>query len=80
MPLYSVTTQAGVLGAEVKVKLAGNLTTLHPEYSGVPKNWVRSSFLTMRRAAASRRVRLRQGWRSPLSSEPVGRRTKSAAY
>jgi phenylpyruvate tautomerase PptA (4-oxalocrotonate tautomerase family) len=40
MPPYTVTTQAGVLGGEAKVKLAGNLTTLHSEYSGVPKNWV----------------------------------------
>ena len=44
MPLYSVTTQAGVLGGEAKVKLAGNLTTFHSEYSGVPKNWVHVVF------------------------------------
>ncbi len=29
-----------MLRGEAKVKLAGNLTTLHSEYSGVPKNWV----------------------------------------
>jgi phenylpyruvate tautomerase PptA (4-oxalocrotonate tautomerase family) len=44
MPLYSVTTQAGVLGGEAKVKLAGNLTSFHSEYAGVPKNWVHVVF------------------------------------
>jgi len=44
MPRYSVTTQAGVLSGEAKVKLAGNLTTFHSEYSGVPKNWVHVVF------------------------------------
>jgi phenylpyruvate tautomerase PptA (4-oxalocrotonate tautomerase family) len=44
MPLYSVTTQADVLSGEAKVKLAGNLTTFHSEYSGVPKNWVHVVF------------------------------------
>ena len=44
MPLYTVTTQAGVLGGEAKAKLAGELTTLHSEYSGVPRNWVHVVF------------------------------------
>jgi phenylpyruvate tautomerase PptA (4-oxalocrotonate tautomerase family) len=44
MPLYSVTTQAGVLTAEAKVKLADALTAFHAEYSGVPKNWVHIVF------------------------------------
>jgi phenylpyruvate tautomerase PptA (4-oxalocrotonate tautomerase family) len=44
MPLYTITTQAGVLGGEAKVKLAGDVTTLHSEYSGVPKNWVHVVF------------------------------------
>jgi phenylpyruvate tautomerase PptA (4-oxalocrotonate tautomerase family) len=44
MPLYSVTTQAGALSGEAKVKLAGHLTTFHSEYSGVPKNWVHVVF------------------------------------
>lgn len=44
MPLYSVTTQADVLSGEAKVKLAGNLTTFHSRYSGVPKNWVHVVF------------------------------------
>ena len=44
MPLYSVTTEAGALSGEAKFKLAGNLTTLHSEYSGVPKNWVHVVF------------------------------------
>jgi phenylpyruvate tautomerase PptA (4-oxalocrotonate tautomerase family) len=44
MPLYTITTQAGVLSGEAKVKLAGSVTTLHAEYSGVPKNWVHVVF------------------------------------
>jgi hypothetical protein len=40
MPLYTVVTQAGVLGAQAKAKLAGELTGFHSEYSGVAKNWV----------------------------------------
>jgi phenylpyruvate tautomerase PptA (4-oxalocrotonate tautomerase family) len=44
MPLYTVTTQAGVLTAEARAKLAGELTALHAEYSGVPKNWVHIVF------------------------------------
>jgi phenylpyruvate tautomerase PptA (4-oxalocrotonate tautomerase family) len=44
MPLYTVTTQSGVLTAEAKVKLAGELTAFHAEYSGVPKNWVHIVF------------------------------------
>ena len=44
MPLYTVTTQAGVLNGEAKAKFAGELTALHSEYSGVPKNWVHVVF------------------------------------
>ena len=44
MPLYTVTTQAGVLNGEAKAKLASDLTELHSEYSGVPKNWVHIVF------------------------------------
>ena len=40
MPLYTVMTRAGALSGEAKAKLAGELTTLHSEYAGVPKNWV----------------------------------------
>jgi phenylpyruvate tautomerase PptA (4-oxalocrotonate tautomerase family) len=45
MPLYTVTTQAGVLTVDAKVKLAAELTAFHAEYSGVPKNWVHIVFL-----------------------------------
>jgi phenylpyruvate tautomerase PptA (4-oxalocrotonate tautomerase family) len=45
MPLYTVTTQAGVLSDQAKAKLADRLTTLHSEHSGVPKNWVHIIFL-----------------------------------
>jgi phenylpyruvate tautomerase PptA (4-oxalocrotonate tautomerase family) len=44
MPLYTLMTQAGVLTPEAKVKLAGELTAFHTEYSGVPKNWVHIVF------------------------------------
>jgi phenylpyruvate tautomerase PptA (4-oxalocrotonate tautomerase family) len=44
MPLYAVTTQAGVLSGEAKAKLASELTGFHSDYSGVPKNWVHIVF------------------------------------
>jgi phenylpyruvate tautomerase PptA (4-oxalocrotonate tautomerase family) len=44
MPLYTVTTQAGVLGNEAKAKLADQLTSFHSEKAGVPKNWVHVVF------------------------------------
>jgi phenylpyruvate tautomerase PptA (4-oxalocrotonate tautomerase family) len=44
MPLYTVTTQAGVLSGEAKATFAGELTAFHSEYAGVPKNWVHIVF------------------------------------
>src|ERR1700733_9481550 len=44
MPLYTVMTQVGALSGEAKAKLAGELTTFHSEYAGVPKNWVHIVF------------------------------------
>ena len=44
MPLYTVTTQAGVLSGKAKAKLAAELTAFHSEYAGVPKNWVHIVF------------------------------------
>jgi phenylpyruvate tautomerase PptA (4-oxalocrotonate tautomerase family) len=44
MPLYTVMTQAGVLSGKAKAKLASELTTLHSEYAGVPKNWIHVVF------------------------------------
>ena len=44
MPLYTVTTQAGLLTNEAKAELAAKLTSLHCEMSGVPKNWVHVVF------------------------------------
>jgi phenylpyruvate tautomerase PptA (4-oxalocrotonate tautomerase family) len=44
MPLYTLTTQAGVLNDEAKADLAGKMTKLHSEYSGVPENWVHVVF------------------------------------
>jgi phenylpyruvate tautomerase PptA (4-oxalocrotonate tautomerase family) len=40
VPLYTVTTQTGVLDDQGRSKLAAELTQLHCEMSGVPKNWV----------------------------------------
>ena len=45
MPLYTVTTQAGVLSGKAKTKLAAELTAFHSEYADVPKNWVHIVFL-----------------------------------
>lgn len=44
MPLYTLTTQAGVLGNDAKAKLAEELATFHADYSGVPKEWVQVVF------------------------------------
>jgi phenylpyruvate tautomerase PptA (4-oxalocrotonate tautomerase family) len=44
MPLYTITTQAGVLNGEDKATLAGELTDFHAEYADVPKNWVHIVF------------------------------------
>jgi phenylpyruvate tautomerase PptA (4-oxalocrotonate tautomerase family) len=44
MPLYTVTTQAGVLDNEARAKLADELTTFHSQYAGVPSNWVHIVF------------------------------------
>ena len=44
MPLYTVTTQAGVLSGEAKARLADELATFHADYSGVPKGWVQVVF------------------------------------
>ncbi|MGF7134010.1 phenylpyruvate tautomerase PptA (4-oxalocrotonate tautomerase family) [Paraburkholderia sp. EB58] len=44
MPLYTLITQDGVLSNEAKSRLAVELTDLHSEYSGVPKNWVHVVF------------------------------------
>jgi phenylpyruvate tautomerase PptA (4-oxalocrotonate tautomerase family) len=44
MPLYTVTTQTGVLSTQAKSELAAQLTTLHCQLAGVPKNWVHIVF------------------------------------
>jgi phenylpyruvate tautomerase PptA (4-oxalocrotonate tautomerase family) len=44
MPLYTVTTQTGVLNGKAKIKLASELTAFHSEYAGVPRNWVHIVF------------------------------------
>jgi phenylpyruvate tautomerase PptA (4-oxalocrotonate tautomerase family) len=44
MPLYTVITQEGVLSREARANLAMELTSLHSEVSGVPKNWVHVVF------------------------------------
>jgi phenylpyruvate tautomerase PptA (4-oxalocrotonate tautomerase family) len=45
VPLYTVTTQSGALDAGEKKDLAAQLTNLHAEYAGVPKDWVHVVFL-----------------------------------
>ena len=44
MPLYTVSTQIGVLSSEDKATLARGLTAFHSEYAGVPKSWVHVIF------------------------------------
>jgi|ERR1700722_267218 phenylpyruvate tautomerase PptA (4-oxalocrotonate tautomerase family) len=44
MPLYTITTEVGVLSGEGKATLASELTAFHSEYAGVPKNWVHIVF------------------------------------
>jgi phenylpyruvate tautomerase PptA (4-oxalocrotonate tautomerase family) len=44
MPLYTIATQSGTLDASHKASLAGEITSLHVELSGVPRNWVHVVF------------------------------------
>src|ERR1700679_678698 len=44
MPLYTVSTQSGVLTGEAKGALAEELTAFHCAYSGVPRPWVHVIF------------------------------------
>jgi phenylpyruvate tautomerase PptA (4-oxalocrotonate tautomerase family) len=44
MPLYAITTQAGVLSDDGKAALAARLTELHCKMSGVQRNWVHIVF------------------------------------
>lgn len=44
MPLYTITTQTGVLNGDDKAALATQLTEVHCEFSGVPSNWVHVVF------------------------------------
>ncbi len=46
MPLYTAIVQDGVLTSEAKAKFAEDLTTLHAEYAGVPRNFVHIIFQT----------------------------------
>jgi phenylpyruvate tautomerase PptA (4-oxalocrotonate tautomerase family) len=45
MPLYTITTQTGVLSKDGKAALAGLLTEMHRSLAGVPKNWVHIVFI-----------------------------------
>jgi phenylpyruvate tautomerase PptA (4-oxalocrotonate tautomerase family) len=44
MPLYTVSTQSGVLMGEARAALAEELTAFHCAYSGVPRTWVHVIF------------------------------------
>src|SRR5271169_1841327 len=74
MPLYTITTQAGVLDSPTKTDLADKLTAFHAEYAGVQKNWVHivfhefpigSGFTAGRRSAAAALTLLIRSGRSP---------------
>ena len=45
MPLYTITTQTGALSEGDKAALAAQLTDMHSELAGVPKNWVHVVFI-----------------------------------
>jgi phenylpyruvate tautomerase PptA (4-oxalocrotonate tautomerase family) len=44
VPLYTIATQSGVLGADGKAALAAKLTETHCRFSGVPETWVHIIF------------------------------------
>lgn len=44
MPLYTITTQTGVLDSSAKMDLADKLTVFHAEYATVPRSWVHIVF------------------------------------
>jgi phenylpyruvate tautomerase PptA (4-oxalocrotonate tautomerase family) len=44
MPLYTITTQAGVLDRSAKSDLAEKLTAFHAQYAEIPRNWVHIAF------------------------------------
>jgi phenylpyruvate tautomerase PptA (4-oxalocrotonate tautomerase family) len=44
VPLYTITTQTGVLGDKEKAALAEQLTETHCKFAGVPENWVHVVF------------------------------------
>jgi len=44
VPLYTITTQTGVLGDNDKAALAEKLTETHCQVSGLPENWVHIVF------------------------------------
>src|SRR4029077_14704664 len=44
MPLYTVSTQRGVLTGEARAALAEELTAFHCAYAGVPRTWVHVIF------------------------------------
>jgi phenylpyruvate tautomerase PptA (4-oxalocrotonate tautomerase family) len=46
MPLYTVTTQDGLLSAEQRDTIAAELVRIHTAINGVPANFVHSIFLT----------------------------------
>src|ERR1700742_1780020 len=44
MPLYTITTQAGVLDEAAKTQLAESITAFHSDYAEGPKSWVHIVF------------------------------------
>lgn len=45
MPLYTIVAQAGSLSPAARAKLAADVTELHVEMAGTPRNWVHVVFL-----------------------------------
>jgi phenylpyruvate tautomerase PptA (4-oxalocrotonate tautomerase family) len=44
MPFYSIVMQSGVLDDAAKARLAAEITAIHVELSGAPKDWVHVVF------------------------------------
>src|SRR5271170_6301027 len=83
MPLYTLITQAGALSSDAKAKLAMELTTLHSEFAGVPRNWVHVVFQDYApgcgftagepSATASLTLLMRAGWAPEYKRELIQR-------
>ena len=63
MPLYTITTQVGVLDSAAKADLANKLTAFHIEYAGVPSPTAALTLLIRTgRSADYKREMLKRLW------------------